>query len=100
MADILTVAEAGRLIAVGKLSPVELLKDCLARVGAVDGRLHRFVTVTAEAALAAARRAETEIRRDGPRHPFHGIPYSLKDVFETEGVLTTAQSRLLAWACA
>jgi len=92
----LTVAEASRLIAARKLSPVELTYAYLARIEAVDGQLDSFVTVTGDRARKAARAAETAIKADGPRSPLHGIPYCLKDIYDTAGVRTTAQSKLLA----
>jgi aspartyl-tRNA(Asn)/glutamyl-tRNA(Gln) amidotransferase subunit A len=92
----LTLAEAGSLIAAGSLSPVELTEACLARVDAVDAALCSFITPTPELALAQARAAEADIQRNGLRSPLHGIPYSLKDVYETAGIRTTGQSRILA----
>jgi aspartyl-tRNA(Asn)/glutamyl-tRNA(Gln) amidotransferase subunit A len=92
----LTIAEASRLIARKEVSPVDLVDASLARIDAIDDRLCSFVTVTADRARAEARTAEADIMRDGSRGPMHGIPYCLKDVFETEGVRTTGQSRLLA----
>ena len=96
MAEFLTLAEAARRIASRDLSPVELLDACLARVDAVDARLGSFVALTRDRALAEARAAEAAIVAGGHRGPLHGIPYSLKDIFETRGIPTTAQSRLLA----
>jgi aspartyl-tRNA(Asn)/glutamyl-tRNA(Gln) amidotransferase subunit A len=92
----LTLAEASRRIAGKSLSPVELTEACLARMEAVDDALHSFVTPTPELALRQARQAEAEIMRGGPRSPLHGIPYSLKDIYETAGIRTTGQSRSLA----
>jgi aspartyl-tRNA(Asn)/glutamyl-tRNA(Gln) amidotransferase subunit A len=93
---VLTAVEAADLIAARSLSPVELIESCLARIAALDGRLNSFVTVTWERARRDARKAEAEIAASGPRGPLHGIPYSLKDIFDVAGVRTTAQSRLLA----
>jgi aspartyl-tRNA(Asn)/glutamyl-tRNA(Gln) amidotransferase subunit A len=93
---VLTAVEAAELIAARSLSPVELIESCLARIAALDGRLNSFVTVTWERARRDARKAEAEIAASGPRGPLHGIPYSLKDIFDVAGVRTTAQSRLLA----
>ncbi|MFO1084951.1 MAG: amidase [Reyranellaceae bacterium] len=92
----LTIAEASRQIAERKLSPVELTEAYLARIAALDGQLDSFVTVTAERARAEARQAEAAIMASGPRGRLHGIPYCLKDIFETAGIRTTAMSKLLA----
>ncbi len=90
-----TIAEAARLIASKRLSPVELTRALLARIEAVDPKLDAFITVTPDRALAAARAAERAIRA-GRKGRLLGIPLAYKDIFETAGVLTTAYSRLLA----
>jgi len=90
----LTIAEAGRLIAAKKLSPVELAKALLARVKAVDPKINAFLTITDKPALAAARAAERAVMA-GKRHPLLGIPVAYKDIYETAGVPTTAHSRIL-----
>lgn len=87
-----TIAEASRLIAARKLSPVELTEACLARVKVHEKELHAFVTVTADRARADAKRAEAEIAKGGPRGPLHGIAIGLKDIIDTKGILTTCQS--------
>jgi aspartyl-tRNA(Asn)/glutamyl-tRNA(Gln) amidotransferase subunit A len=92
----LTIAEASRLIAGRKLSPVELTEAYLGRIAALDSQLDSFVTLTAERARAEAKQAETAIMSAGPRGPLHGIPYCLKDIFDTVGIRTTAMSKLLA----
>lgn len=91
----LTIAEASALIDARKLSPVELTEAYLERIAALDDQLDAFVTRTADIALAQAREAEAAIARGARRGPLHGIPYGLKDVFETAGIRTTAQSRIL-----
>src|ERR1700704_3691778 len=92
----ITIAEASRRIARRELSPVELTEAYLQRIAAVDDQLMSFVTLTAELARQRARAAEAEIMRNGPRSPIHGIAYCLKDIIETAGIRTTAQSKLLA----
>jgi len=92
----LTIAEASRLIAQRKLSPVELTEAYLARIDALDSRLDSFVTLTAERARAEAKQAEAAIMSAGSRGRLHGIPYCLKDIFDTAGIRTTAMSKLLA----
>ncbi|MEV2215175.1 amidase [Streptomyces sp. NPDC050997] len=92
----LSLAEAARAIRARELSPVELIESVLARIGAVDGRLRAYVTVAADAALAAAVRAEREISETGPRSPLHGIPMGLKDLIDARGLPTTASSDVRA----
>ncbi len=91
----LTIAEAARLIAARKLGPVELARDLLARIAALDPVLNAFITVTERQALTAARAAERQLAA-GTKHRLLGIPLGLKDIYETAGILTTAHSRLLA----
>ncbi len=88
----LTIAEAARRIAGRKLSPVELTRACLDRIAATDGVLHAFIAVTAERAMAEAKQAEQEIARGNYRGPLHGVPYALKDIFDTAGLATTGHS--------
>ena len=95
VADFLTIAEAGALIAKRELSPVELVESRLGRIERLDGKLHSFIRVLAEEARAAARSAEAEIMAGRWRGPLHGIPIGLKDIYETKGVPTTAHSKVL-----
>ncbi|MFE2460355.1 amidase [Streptomyces sp. NPDC059402] len=92
----LSLTEAARAVRARELSPVELTASVLARVAAVEGRLGAYVTVAADAARAAAVRAEREISDSGPRGPLHGIPVALKDLIDAEGLPTTASSRVRA----
>lgn len=92
----LSVAEAGRLIASRKLSPVELTRAYLARIDLLNPRLNAFITVTAETALAQAAALEAETAARRLRGPLHGIPVALKDNIDTAGVRTTAASALFA----
>jgi amidase len=80
-----------------KVSPVELVELYLERIDKFDPQLNSYVTVTADLALeeakakAAAVAAGTE---DLP--PFHGVPISIKDLFETKGVRSTFSCKALA----
>jgi aspartyl-tRNA(Asn)/glutamyl-tRNA(Gln) amidotransferase subunit A len=89
-----SILETSELLRQGAVSPVELTKDCLARIEKLNPKLNAFVTVTAESALEEARQAEAEIRRGDWRGPLHGIPLALKDLIDTAGVRTTAASLL------
>lgn len=87
-----SIRQISELLRHGSVSPVELAKDCLARIEKLNPRLNAFITVTSESALAQARQAEAEIRRGDWRGPLHGIPLALKDLIDTAGVRTTAAS--------
>ena len=91
----LTLAAAARAIAARELSPIALTEAYLNRIAALDNRLHAYVLVAKEEALAAARRAEAEIAAGKYRGPLHGIPLGIKDIYETAGMRTTCHSRLL-----
>jgi aspartyl-tRNA(Asn)/glutamyl-tRNA(Gln) amidotransferase subunit A len=90
----LTLAEASALIAAKRLSPVDLLADCLARIEAVEPRLNAFIRRLGEEAMAEASAAEAEIARSGPRSALHGIPVGLKDIIDLAGHPTTCHSKL------
>ena len=84
------------LIRTKQASPVELVQAYLERIDRLDDRLRTYITVTREAALAAARRAEDAVMRGARLGPLHGVTFAVKDQFATRGVRTTAGSRILA----
>ncbi len=88
-----TIAER---IALRQVSPVEVTAAALDRLARYEPELNAFITTVPDAALAAARDAEAEIARGRYRGPLHGVPISLKDLFLTRGIRTTAGSRILA----
>ena len=92
----LSIAEAGRLMMRGEFTSVELTEAFLTRIEAVDRKISSFVTLTAERARIAAKQADSELSQGLNRGPLHGIPIALKDIYETEGVLTTGHSHLRA----
>ena len=97
----LSLVEAAELIRRREISPLELTRACLERIGRLDGKLASFITVSVEMALEQAQQAEQELMRnpDGERAALgslHGVPLALKDLFETEGVRTTAGSLFYA----
>jgi Asp-tRNA(Asn)/Glu-tRNA(Gln) amidotransferase A subunit family amidase len=95
LADLPLVDVAAKIKA-GQLSPVEATRAALDRIAALDETLNAFVTVLAERALGEAKAAAAEIAGGAYRGPLHGMPVSVKDLFFTAGVRTTASSRLLA----
>jgi aspartyl-tRNA(Asn)/glutamyl-tRNA(Gln) amidotransferase subunit A len=95
--DHLAFASAVQLAALVRdkqVSPVELTRLYLERIERLDGRLRAYVTVTADAALEAARRAEVAVTRGEPLGPLHGVPIGVKDQFDTAGLRTTCGSRI------
>ena len=91
----LTIVEAGRRIASKQLSPVELTRQTLARIEALNPKTGAFITVSADQAMEAARTAEREIMQGRYRGPLHGIPFGAKDTYYSQGVRTTAGSYVL-----
>ncbi len=92
----MTITELAPQIRAGKLSPVELTRQLLARIEKMQPVLNAYITVTADLALEQARRAEQEIRAGNYRGPLHGIPYAPKDLFYTKGIRTTVGTKILA----
>ena len=92
----LTATELAGLIKSREVSPVEATEAYLDRIAVVDGKLNSYITVTGEAALAAARAAEQEIAAGNYRGPMHGIPVAVKDQLNTLGIRTTGGSSILA----
>jgi aspartyl-tRNA(Asn)/glutamyl-tRNA(Gln) amidotransferase subunit A len=90
----LTIREAADLLRSQQLSPVELTRAFLDRIDATDARLHSFITLLRDEPLADARTAEAEILRGEYKGPLHGIPFALKDLYDTAGIRTTAGSRV------
>ena len=91
----LTIAEARNGLRAKRFTARELTEAHLAAIGALNARLNAFITVTGERALEQADAADAAIAR-GDLAPLTGIPLAIKDLFCTEGVRTTAGSRILA----
>ncbi len=90
----LSIAELAGLIAARKLSPVELTEALIQRVERFDAQTRAFITPTFDLARRQARAAEAEIAGGTSRGPLHGIPFALKDIYDTKGILTSAHSRV------
>ncbi|HHM05288.1 MAG TPA: Asp-tRNA(Asn)/Glu-tRNA(Gln) amidotransferase subunit GatA [Gammaproteobacteria bacterium] len=90
-----TVAQLARGLKAGEFSSVELTRHYLERIKKLDGQLNSFITVTEEQALAQAEAADQAIKA-GTGGPLTGVPLAHKDIFCTDGVLTTCGSKMLA----
>lgn len=96
--DELSFASIGELAAAYRrreVSPVEATRAALARIERMDGRLNAYILVTADLALQRARAAETRFVRRESAHLLCGIPFSLKDIFDVEGLPMTCASGVL-----
>ena len=82
-------------IAAGRLSPVDLVDEFLARIARLEPRLQAFVSVNADNARLAAQGAEAAIKAGHAVGPLHGIPIAIKDLVEIEGQVATGGSA--AW---
>ena len=90
----LSITELAALIAARRLSPVELVDALIRRVEDHDAQTHAFITRTFELARRQAREAEAEIAAGRSRGPLHGIPFALKDIYDTKDILTSGHSRV------
>jgi Asp-tRNA(Asn)/Glu-tRNA(Gln) amidotransferase A subunit family amidase len=90
----LSVAELSSLLAARKLSPVELVEALIRRVEQYDHQTRAFITRTFDLARQQARAAEAAIAAGTYRGPLHGMPFALKDIYDTRGILTSGHSRV------
>lgn len=91
-----TVAAMRRALDEGRTTPRDLLDRCLDRIARLDGPISAFLRVLGREAAQAADRAGEELARGRVRGPLHGIPFAIKDAFDTAGIVTTVGSRLFA----
>jgi aspartyl-tRNA(Asn)/glutamyl-tRNA(Gln) amidotransferase subunit A len=89
----MTLAGIARALQAREFSSEELVRHLLARIERLDPKLNAFITVTGDAALAAARAADAARADDSG--PLAGVPIAHKDIFCTAGVKTSCGSRML-----
>lgn len=90
----LTIPEAAKLIKSRELSPVELVSAFLERIGKVDPIIKSYITILSDRVMEEAKIAETEISAGRYKGLLHGIPLAHKDLYDTKGIRTTAQSKV------
>ncbi|MBI4262364.1 Asp-tRNA(Asn)/Glu-tRNA(Gln) amidotransferase subunit GatA [Candidatus Uhrbacteria bacterium] len=91
----LSLIEASEALQKKEISSEELTRACLSAIKEKDSTIHAFLTVTDEHALTTARDIDRR-RANGERlGPLAGIPFAIKDIFATQGVRTTAASKIL-----
>ena len=97
-AELIALGARGAAAAVraGRVSPVELVDACLARIRALDAALSAWAFVDAEGAQATARACMAEARAGRFRGTLHGVPVGVKDIFDVAGMPTTGGARPFA----
>ena len=91
----LTAAQLAQKIASREVSAVEVTKAHLDQIEKVDEQVHAFLYVNTQGALAAAEQADKDIAQGNPASALAGVPLGLKDVMASEGMPTTAGSKIL-----
>lgn len=91
----LTIGQAAQALRTKQISAVELTTAYNGAVAALNPRLNAYITTTPELALEQARLADARLA-EGTATPLTGIPIAMKDLFCTEGVRTTAASKILS----
>src|SRR4029077_9643035 len=95
-----TIHAAAEEMRQGRLTPIDLLESCLARIDKYESRVHAWVFVDRQGAWAEAERLTQELRRGDRRGPLHGIPIGIKDIFDVFDWPTAAGSKLWAQSIA
>lgn len=90
----MTVEEFATALRQRRVSSAEMTADCLRRIDADNPRFNAFILVTADEARQQAEAADRELANGYDRGPLHGVPVSLKDLFDLAGTATTAASRV------
>jgi Asp-tRNA(Asn)/Glu-tRNA(Gln) amidotransferase A subunit family amidase len=83
------VTQLSRWIESRKLTSERLTNIYLSRIDRLDPKIRSVITLTRDHALARAKMADAEIAAGKYRGPLHGIPYGVKDLLDTKGILTT-----------
>lgn len=94
MLNKLTIKQAREKLDSGEITSLELTEDCLKRISDINDELNVCITVCKEEAYQAAREADERIKQ-GERKTLLGIPFLCKDNIMTQGVKTTAASKIL-----
>jgi aspartyl-tRNA(Asn)/glutamyl-tRNA(Gln) amidotransferase subunit A len=90
-----SIAAAASGLRAGTLTAADLVDDAVAEYSRHGASTNAFIVFTAEAARKEARACDAEASRGHWRGPLHGIPISIKDLIDVEGLPTTAASRVL-----
>lgn len=95
MSDLTTIAGCSKALQLGEISAVELTKEYLRSIAALNPTLNAFITADEHRALEQAQQADLR-RAAGTQSPLTGVPIAHKDLFCTKGLATTCGSKMLA----
>ncbi len=85
----LSTVEVAKLLREGQVTSVELVRKCYERIDAVNPIINAVVAQCRERALSEAAEADALLAAGKPKGPLHGVPFTVKDSFDTAGVVTT-----------
>ncbi|GMG90078.1 amidase [Cupriavidus metallidurans] len=85
----LSATELADAIRHKRVSPVDITSAVLARAERLQPELNCFITLDAERAMESARQAERMVMAGEPLGLLHGVPFTVKDIVNTQGVRTT-----------
>lgn len=91
----LTIQKTAKLIASKEISAIEVTEAFIERTQSLNKKLNSFITVTAESAKENAKKVDDLISSNQILNPLAGIPIGIKDIFSTNGIKTTAASKVL-----
>ena len=89
---LLSISDLIPLIQRQEISPVDVTRAYLDRIGGLNKDLGAFITIMSDQALSAAEEAERTIHAGEQLGSLHGVPIAIKDIIHTRGVLTSAGS--------
>ena len=88
-----SAATMARMIREKQVSSREVIEAHLKRIEEINPAVNAIVVVTADAALAEARRLDEDLARGEVKGPLHGVPITIKDAIETAGIVTTGGTK-------
>jgi aspartyl-tRNA(Asn)/glutamyl-tRNA(Gln) amidotransferase subunit A len=91
----LSLTEVATAIRTKKLSSVEVTRACLEHAARVQPKLNCFISLEADEAIKAARKADQTLKRESKIGPLHGVPLAHKDMFYRAGKISTGGSKIL-----
>ncbi|MFT4046292.1 MAG: amidase [Solimonas sp.] len=84
-----SVTEIAAMLKARQVAAVDLVQRCYARIDAVNPKINAVVATCRERALAEAQEADAMLAAGKSKGPLHGVPFTIKDSFDTEGVVST-----------